>query len=111
MNKGVRHFFNIINLIIGLFFASGLAMLNYKMIIIFGILMIISVLFVRELKLLMLFGEASMFFIFICKLSTVYEFTNQIQIGSIFQTIFQVFMLVVTLFVFIYNIVDIKKEW
>ncbi len=111
MNKAVKNLFNIINLIIGLFFATGIAFLDYKMVVIFGCLMILSVLFVKDLKLLMFIGEASMFFIFICKMSVAYNFTHQLQIGTSFQYIFQVFMLIISLFVFIYNIFAIKKEW
>ena len=111
MSKTLKYVFVFLNLIIGLFFASSLAWLDYKMIVIFGLIMLVGIFTGGELRILSYISWLPMFFIFICKLSVFYSFKNQIFIGQSFQYIFQGFALLVAVFVFIVNFIKIKREW
>lgn len=111
MNKGKRYFFTTLSLIIGLFFASGLYWVDYKMIAIFGVLLIATLLLNNDMNWLLFIFEIPLILIFLCRLSVVYSFETQILIGKSFQIIFQVFVGVVAIFVFAVNIIKLKREW
>ena len=111
MSKRTKYLFNSLSFIIGLFFASGIAWFDYKMIIVFGILLIITLLINNQFNFMMFIAELFMFFIFLCRLSVFYSFDNQIMIGKTFQLIFQGFTAITALVVLIVNIISIKKEW